>query len=134
MIQTNIGSKPSPKKRKRRRRIHRGRLSLLMSIVAFVVIVIMVILSRCSDGAGTVFRAGGDFRKPIPTAIEAGREDAKRVLMTAPESMERDNSLLYIKSRESRLRMSGYSHAADDYINSATDFLRKKGVINNGIK
>lgn len=116
-------------KRKRRRRIHKGRLTLVLSIVAFIVIGIMVILSRCSDDAGTVFRAGGDFRKPIPSAIEAGREDAKRVLLTEPESMERDNALLYIKSRESRLRMSGYSHAADDYINSANDFLRKKGVI-----
>lgn len=129
MIQTNIGPKPSKTKRKRRRRIHKGRLTLVLSIVAFIVIGIMVILSRCSDDAGTVFRAGGDFRKPIPSAIEAGREDAKRVLLTEPESMERDNALLYIKSRESRLRMSGYSHAADDYINAANDFLRKKGVI-----
>jgi len=102
---------------------------MVLSIVAIIVILIMVLLSRCSDDAGTVFRAGGDFRTPLPAAIEAGRKDAKKVLATPVGSMERDKALLCIKSRESRLRMSGYSHAADDYINASTEFLRKNKVI-----
>lgn len=117
-----------PRKKKVKRRIHRGRLALVLSIFAFIVILIMAILSRCSGGAGTAFRGGGDFRTPIPTAIEAGRADAMKVLDTAPGSMERDNALLYIKSRESRLRRAGYSHAADDYINSAKEYLKTHNI------
>lgn len=91
----------------------------------------MTLLSRCSDEAGEMFRDGGDFRTPIPTAIEAGKTDAMKAVNAAPGSMERDEALLYIKSREFRLRNSGYGHAADDYINTAEDVLRKNGVLGN---
>lgn len=125
---SDINTKKKRKHKKSQRRIHRGRLSLVLSFVAIVVVIIMVFLSRYSDDAGTVFRAGADFRKPIPTAIEAGKIDAGKVLKTAPGSMERDKALLYIKSKESRLRMSGYSHAADDYIQTANDILHKNNI------
>ncbi len=89
----------------------------------------MSLLSRCSGEAGTVFRGGGDFRKPVPEAIQAGHRDAAEVLDTPPGSMERDNALLKIRARETNLRKAGFNHAADDYINSARDLLIKKGVI-----
>lgn len=116
-------------KKKVKRRLHKGRLAILLTIIAVIVVSVMALLSRCSSGAGSVFRQGGDFRTPVPTALEAGRSDAMKVLQTAPGGMEREGALLYIKSREHRLRNSGYGHAADDYIGAANDFLLTHGVI-----
>lgn len=117
-------------RRKRpRRRIHRGRMLLLCSIVALIIIAVMAIVSRsCGTESGLV-RGGGDFRKPVPSAIERGRADARRALDAPPGSMQRQKELLDIRAREYRLRRSGNSHAADDYINAATDLLRTHGAI-----
>lgn len=126
--QTSRQNKKRPKK-KVKRRIHKGRLALVLTVLALIIVGIMSLLSRCSSDAGTVFRAGGDFRKPIPEAIDAGHRDAKAVIGTEAGTMERDNAMLKIKARETRLRQAGYNHAADDYINSARDLLLKNGVI-----
>ena len=121
-------AKPKGKK-KPRRRIHRGRMALVLSILAVIIIVIMYILSRCSNDAGNVFRSAGQQRQVIPTAAQAGREDAMKAVNTAAGSMQRQNALLFIHSRESQMRTAGYNHAADDYITSAREILVSKGVI-----
>ncbi len=115
--------------RKGRRRIHKGRVAMVLTVLALIIISVMTVLSRCSDDAGDVFRKGGNFRAPIPLAVEAGRSDAMKVVSTTPGSMERDNALLFIKAREHRLRKAGYGHAADDYINAAGRLLVEHGVI-----
>lgn len=114
-----------------KRRLRKGRVAFALTVLALVVVGIMALLSRCSDDAGSVFRQGGDFRTPVPTALEAGRADAMKALQAPAGSMERDAALLYIKSREYRLRNSGYGHAADDYINAANDLLLTHGVISS---
>lgn len=131
MTQTNTVRKPAARKprKKVKRKLHKGRVAMALSILAVIVIAIMALLSRCSGDAGHIFREGGDFRKPVPTALEAGRRDAMKVMQTAPGSMERDGALLFIKSREYRLRSAGYGHAADDYINAANDYLLTHGLI-----
>lgn len=118
------GRKP---RRKGGRRLHRGRVALVLSVLAIIVILIMVCVSRCSGGDGV--HGCGDFRTPVPEAIEAGRADAVKVLKTAPQSMERDNALLFIRSRESELRSAGYGHAADDYINAANEYLNTHNIL-----
>lgn len=121
------GGKP---RRRVKRRIHRGRMALIVSVLAVIVIAVMVCVSRCSSN-NEIFRSGGDFRRPVPEAIEAGRADAVKVLRTAPGSMEREDALLFIRSRESRLRMAGHGHAADDYINAANDYLNTHNILSN---
>lgn len=112
--------------RKVRRRIHKGRVALVLSVVALIVVGVMSLVSRCSDG--TVIRAGGDFRPPVAEAIRAGRADARKVMETAPLSMEREDALLFIRSRENALREAGYAHAADDYINAAKEELKNLNI------
>jgi len=125
---TEIKRKPTRKspKRKVRRRLHKGRAALLLSVIAIIVIGIMTLVSRCSDGS--VIRAGGDFRVPVPEAIKAGREDARKVMSTAPQSMEREEALLFIRSREYEMRQAGHVRAADDYINAAKEELKKMKI------
>lgn len=54
---------------------------------------------------------------------EAGERDAARALNYAPGSMERQNALLLIHSRESKLRAAGYNISADRYIKAVRDRL-----------
>lgn len=116
-------------RKKVRRRIHRGRLAILLTIFVVVILLIMTALSRCSSSAGTEFRSVGQHRAPSPEAVAAAKADAAKVLDTAPGSMERQEALLFIHARHSRLEQAGYRHAADDYISTAADFLHSKGVI-----
>ena len=124
-------SKTTQHKRSRRprRRVHRGRLAIVLTALAAIVLTCVTLLSRFGDGAGDSFRAGGDFRPPIPEAIAAGKADAEKVALTSPGSMQRQQALLFIHSRHSRMLQAGYNHAADDYISSVNDFLRSHGVI-----
>ena len=115
-------------RRRKRRRYHRGRLALVFLIISVVVISAMAIISRSCGLEWSFVRGGGDFRTPVPDAITRGRADARSVLTTEPESMERQNALLDIKAREYRLRQAGHDHAADDYINAANDVLRTNGI------
>ncbi len=129
-------TRPSPtrrgdtrRKRRPRRRIHKGRLALLCSIAALIVVVVMAVISRaCADDL-SLMRGGGDFRKPVPQAIERGRSDADKALAAPAGSMERQEAMLAIKAREHKLREAGYGHAADEYINAATDALRTRGAL-----
>ena len=61
-------------------------------------------------------------------AVQAGHRDAKKVLHTAPESMERYNALFAIRAREYDLRKNGFGHAADDYIEAARKCLKEHGI------
>lgn len=116
-------------RRRGRRRIHPGRLLLVCSVFALAVIALMAAVSRsCTNELGIV-RSGGDFRKPIPSAIERANADANRVLKLPAGSMERQGALIEIRATEHRLRNSGHLHAADDYINTATDVLRTHGAL-----
>lgn len=116
--------KPRPKAR---RRIRRGRVALVLSVMVLIVVLVATCVSRCSSGDKPY--GSGDLRSPVTEAIEAGRADAVRVLKTAPGSMERDNSLLFIRSRETALRSAGYGHAADDYINAANEYLNTHNIL-----
>lgn len=116
-------------RRKPRRRIHRGRMLLLCSILALIIIAVMAVVSRSCGTESRLIRGGGDFRTPVPTAIERGRADAQRALRAPAGSMERQKALLDIRAREYRLRRGGDSHVADDYLNAATDLLRTRGAI-----
>ncbi len=116
-----------PSARRQRRKIHMGRMAIVLSVIALLVIILMAIISRsCSEEWGT--RAGGDFRPAQTEALQAGRRDAAKVLDTHPGSMERQNALFEIKAREGELREAGHAHAADDYINAATDYLKTHGI------
>lgn len=126
MNQTKRKSVRKTAKRKVRRRVHKGRLTLVLSVIALIVIGVMTLVSRCSDGS--VIRASGDFRPPVADAIRVGREDARKVMSTAPLSMEREAALLFIRSRENELRKAGYAHAADDYINAAKEELKNLNI------
>lgn len=122
--------KTSPRgRRKPRRRIHRGRMLLLCSVLALVIIAVMAIVSRSCGTESGLIRGGGDFRTPVPSAIERGRADAQRALDAPAGSMERQEALLDIRAREYRLRRSGAPRAADDYLDAATDLLRTHGAI-----
>lgn len=126
MTKSAISSKK--KRRKGRRRVHKGRLALVISVLALFIVVTMAIVSRaCGDEE--IVRAGGDFRPPVPSAIERGHADARRALAFPAGSMERQDVLFEIHAREYSLRESGHAHAADDYINSATDYLRSHGAL-----
>lgn len=113
-------------RRKPRRRLHKGRAALLLTIIAIIVVGTMSLVSRNCTGCA---RRGGDFRPPVTDAIRCGQRDARKVLSTRPESMERQNALLEIRARETELRDSGYNHAADDYHNAATEFLKTHGIL-----
>lgn len=60
---------------------------------------------------------------PMISPHEAGERDAARVLRFAPGSMDRQNALLLIHSRESKLRAAGYNISADRYIKAVRDRL-----------
>ncbi|MDE6333702.1 MAG: hypothetical protein K2L77_03545, partial [Muribaculaceae bacterium] len=109
-------------KRKLRRRVHKGRLAFVLSVLALVVVGIAVMLSRCSDRS--LIGGDSDLHRPAADAVRTGREDARKVMQTAPQSMEREEALLFIRSRENELRKAGYAHAADDYIEAAVDELK----------
>ena len=114
-----------PVKRKVHRRLHKRRVSMALTILALIVVCVMWLVSRCSDSYRIY---GGDFRPPVAEAVRAGREDARMVMATAPQSMEREQAMLFIRSRENELRKAGYAHAADDYINAANDELKKLNI------
>ena len=130
-----VSDKTTAKRKKKspKRRLHRGRFSALVGIFLILIVLIVVLLSKCSDDAGTEFQPDENVTQHIPTAVEAGRNDAKAVVSTAPGSMEREKALLIIKSHESRLRMAGYPRAANDYINAATEHLQKHKINNKRI-
>lgn len=117
---------PRQPRRKVRRRLHKGRLALVLTVLAIIIVGIMTLISRCSDGS--VVRSAGDFEIPVTDALKAGREDARKVMSTAPGSMEREEALLFIRSREHALRDAGHAHAADDYINSAKEELKNLNI------
>lgn len=121
---------PKPKKRhRRRRRVHRGRLLLVCSVTAVIIISAMTLLSRSCGTGWSFLRGGGDFRRPVATAIERGRADAMKAIEAPAGSMERQKALLGIRALEHRLRQAGHGHAADDYLNAATDMLRTRGAL-----
>ncbi len=118
------------KNRRKKRKLHKGRLAIVILAFALLIIVLMAVISRaCAETWGT--RAGGDFRRPVPEAIEAGRRDAEIVIHTHAGSMERQRAMLDIRAKEYELRENGYAHAADDYINSATEYLNTHGIALN---
>lgn len=113
------------RKKTRRRRVHKGRLAIVIIFalaIGFGIAGIVYLL--CSNNS-----IDESPREIIAAAVEAGRADALSAANAAPESMERDEALLFIKARESQLRRNGYSHAADDYISTAQHILVEKGVI-----
>ena len=115
----------SPKNRKRfkkKYRLRKGRIAVATIILVVIIALIITLIQKCSS----LDTASIDSRHiPVAEAIKCGREDAIRVLQTVPGTMARHNAILYIKSRESKLRLSGYNHAADDYIDAVTDYLEK---------
>ncbi len=116
-------------RRKRRRRVHRGRLLLVCSAAAVIIISAMTLLSRSCGSGWSFLRGGGDFRRPVEAAIVRGRADAMKAIEAPAGSMERQKALLGIRALEHRLRRAGHDHAADDYLNAATDLLRTRGAL-----
>lgn len=116
-------TKRKPKKNSRKIKVHYDRLFAQLFLFLVVAFVSLWLISRCYN-EDTVSIS----RKESLEAVNAAKKDVERVLNTAPGSMERDNALLYIRSREQKLRSNGYGHAADDYINTARSILNEHGV------
>jgi len=119
-------AKRPARRRKQRRKLRKGRVALALTVLAIIVVGIVSLVSWLTSGISGCTRAGGDFRRPVPEAIEAGHRDAEIALSAAPGSMERQDALLDIRARETELRDNGHAHAADDYINAAADYLKDK--------
>ncbi|MDO4320221.1 MAG: hypothetical protein Q4C34_06550 [Bacteroidales bacterium] len=120
----------TPRRRGRsRRKLRKGRVALALTVLALLIVSIVTLVSWLMSGTVGCTRGGGDFRRPVTEAIECGRRDAEKVMSTAPESMERQRALLDIRAREAELRENGHAHAADDYINSATDYLKTHKIL-----
>lgn len=69
---------------------------------------------------------------PAPQSIsvsEAANRDAAAVEITAPRSMERQQALLDIHVRASRLQSAGYIHASDEYLSLVRSRLSEKGIL-----
>lgn len=111
-------------KRKRKRRIHKGRVTGAVLILAGVVVGICAIVSWCGGQCRDVIL----HREPVPAAVAAGRADAEAAANTFAGSLERQNALLFIRSREYSLRSRGFIYAADDYIKAATDYLKDNDI------
>jgi hypothetical protein len=92
------------------------------------IFILAIILS-----AAVVSACGGkddpDSPKAIAEAADCGRADALKVIRAKAQSMEREDAILFIRSRESQLRASGYVHAADSYIEAAETMLRDSLII-----
>jgi hypothetical protein len=89
--------------------------TILSSIVAF-----------CACGSG---KEDPDSPKAISEAADCGKADALKVIKAPSQSMEREDAILFIRSRESQLRAAGYVHAADSYIEAAETMLRDSLII-----
>jgi hypothetical protein len=70
-----------------------------------------------------------DSPKSVTEAAECGKVDAMRVIEAPAETMERENAILFIRSRESQLRAAGYVKAAESYIEAAEAVLRDSLII-----
>lgn len=104
--------------------MHYDRLIVQLLLLAVVVFMVIWGIAQCSRNNN-----GAEYnREVIIEAVEAARRDAAKVLDTAPGSMQRDEALLSIKATESKLRQSGYGHAADDYIGTVREILEENGI------
>ena len=110
-------------KKKKRYKVHYDRLIAQLIMLGLIIFVIVWIASFFTSND-----ENDSNRGVIAEAVEAGRRDAEKVLHTVPNSMERYESVLRIKARESELRSKGYGHAADDYIESAKEFISKHNI------
>ena len=70
-----------------------------------------------------------DSPKSISAAAERGKADALHVCEAPAETMEREDAILFIRSRESQLRAAGYVKAAESYIEAAETVLRDSLII-----
>lgn len=119
-----MNSGMAKKKKSRKYKVHYDRLIAQLLLLALIVFGCIWLVRAC---------IADDDSEPRPVhrdAIEAGRADAQKVLHTHPGSMERDEALLFIRSREQSLRSNGHGHAADDYINAARQTLAEQGIGN----
>lgn len=121
MVQQRTKSQVRQGRKRVRRRLRKGRVTMALSVLALIVVGIVWLVARCSDSDAI---RHPELHDPVPEAVAAGREDARKVFETAPGSMERQNALLYIKSRETDIRRAGYPHAAADYLHAAQQELQ----------
>ena len=105
-----------------RRKLHKGRL-------AFVLLILLAIIALTLWAFGCF-----DYEKsPKPVMVqedtvetiqcdtiisvsEFAMRDAQKILDSKPETFERHQAILLVKSRETELRLNGHNHAADVYI------------------
>ncbi len=112
------------KKKKSGRRLRKGRVAGCSILFLGIVALLLVAIVKCATTEHIVI-----YHNPDVVAIKHGREDAMKVLQTQAGTMERQSAILHIKSQESKLRLNGYNHSADDYIKAVNDYLEKHKVI-----
>ena len=123
--QSRRAAKPRRRKSKNKVRLRYDRILLVVGIVALVIISVSATLKYCSGDSSPVIESG----LTVPQAAQSGQRDAAKAESTAPGSMERQQVLLEIKTRESALRAKGYNRAADDYIKAANDYLKAHNLL-----
>lgn len=114
---TSTVSNKRKKGRRSRRRVHRGRMTLVLSILLAIVMGVMFAVSRCGTEPVEIFVPEETVEHTAPA--DAGRRDAEEALRHSPGSMERQAVLMRIHSREWDLRRAGFPHSADQYIKAA---------------
>ena len=112
------------RKKKKKIKVHYDRLFAQLILLCLLVFLCVWLFSLCSSDDSP----SDGSREASREAVEAAIRDADKVINTAPGSWERDNTLLFIRAREHRLRSKGYGHAADDYINAARQHLERHGI------
>lgn len=114
-------------KRKRRGSLRLDRLAIVLTPVVLVIAAaVFFSLRACNDDVPA------DQVEEVHVAIgvsEAAARDAAAVEITPAGSMERQQALLDIHVRASRMKAAGFIHAADEYLNLINSRLREKGIL-----
>ena len=111
-------------KRKKKIKVHYDRLLAQVVLLAAIVFVVAWLITKCSRSYSSDY----ETHIPFPEVVDAARADAMKAVEAPAGSMQRENALLFIKSRETELRYEGYGHEADDYIKIATEILSDHGI------
>lgn len=90
---------------------------VILKALASVVIICYITSTSCGGSGEEKAHLSAETTK----GDSAGRADAKTMLSYPENSMEREGMILEIRTRETRLRASGFSEEADAYINAVKD-------------
>ena len=108
-------------RRRRRRRLNaRGWLVL----VVMPLCIALLIIGRCATDHTTVDKLIRDDSR----IVAAAERDARAVVDAPQGSMRREDAVLAIRARESRMRASGYDREADRYVAAAARFMHRHGI------